>query len=180
MTHGCATRFDSGAAPIPPGVGGHDNQSRTLWRLDCAWTTSSAGRLAGRSRILGLLLVSVTRAGCAKFAQHQEAAQAAQAALDQAQTVLQLTQFVGTAPGNCVPLTPTSQVCTWQVTNRMPGYQTLAQIADTRRIGVSDLHPPYGNEPREPGFVRSKRSRGDRADCGRPELATVPSAGSID
>jgi len=103
-----------------------------------------------------LLLVSVTLTGCTKFVQHQEAAQAAQAVLDQAQTLLQLTQLVGTAPGECVPLTLTSRVCTWQVTNRMPGYQTLAQIADTRKIVYLICTLPMGNEPREPGSCQVK------------------------
>ena len=131
-------------------------KSLNPWRPDRAWTTSSSGRLAGTSRILGLLLVSVTLAGCAKFARHLEAAQAAQTVLDQAQTLLQLTQLVGTAPGECVPLTPTSQVCTWQVNNRMPGYQTLSKIADTHRIVYLICTLPMGNEPREPGSCQVK------------------------
>jgi len=132
MTHGCATRFDR------------------------VWTTTSSGRSAGTSRILALLLVSVTLAGCVTFGQHRQAAQAAQKELDQAQTLLQLTQLVGTAPGECVPLTPTSQVCTWQVTNRMPGYQTLSHIADTSRIVYLICTVPMGNEAREAGSCQVK------------------------
>jgi hypothetical protein len=121
-----------------------------------ASTTTSSRRSAGTSRLRVLLLVSVTLAGCTKFVQPREAARAAQAVLDQAQTLLQLTQLVGTAPGECVPLTPTSQVCTWQVTNRMPGYQTLSQIADTRRIVYLICTLPMGNEAREPGSCQVK------------------------
>ncbi len=157
MTHGCATRFDSSAAVIPSAVGRHHNQSRNPVRLERAWTTASSGRSVGTLRMLGLLLVSVTLAGCVKFGQRLEAAQAAQAVLDQAKTLLQLTQLVGTAPSECVPLTPTSHVCTWQVTNRMPGYQTLSQIADTSRIVYLIGTLPMGNEAREAGSCQVKK-----------------------
>lgn len=142
----CLARIDSGSAHTASGIGRHHNQSRSRWRPDRAWARTSGERSAGTSPIPVLLLVSVAFAGCVPFGQHR---QAAQAELDQARTLLQLTQLVGTAPSECAPLSPTSQVCTWRVTNRMPGYETLSNIADTTRIVYLICTVPMGNGARE-------------------------------
>lgn len=78
----------------------------------------------------------------------QERRIAGQAALDSARTLLEVTQLVGIAPSRCLPLTSSSQLCTWQVNNRMPGYSSLAGIANTDHIVYLVCDLPTDNTAR--------------------------------
>jgi hypothetical protein len=104
-------------------------------------------------RIVGFMLLSYALVACTSVAERRAAHQAT---LDQARTLLELTQLVGVAPRSCLPLTAQSQLCTWEVNNRMPGYETLATIAHTNNVVFLVCDLPSDNRPRKEGSCQMK------------------------
>lgn len=99
-----------------------------------------------RIAITAALLCSLL--GCASAAERRASAQAS---LDNAKTMLELTQLVGVAPTRCMPLTSTSQLCNWEINNRMPGYESLAELAGTDNLVYLICDLPAENAQRKEG-----------------------------
>jgi len=72
-----------------------------------------------------------------------------EAALAAARTLLDLTRLVGVVPDACEALTPESRVCSWEITNRMPGYALLAPIVDTSHRVYLICELPADNSERK-------------------------------
>ena len=66
-----------------------------------------------------------------------------------ARTISDLTRLVGVAP-KCESLAPGSRLCSWNISNRMPGYGALASILHTRRRVFLICDLPLDNSERSP------------------------------
>ena len=81
--------------------------------------------------------------------QRREAARAkAELALAKADTLLGLTRLVGIVPDRCLELDPETRVCSWEITNKMPGYRALAAIAGTTKRVFLVCELPFDNSER--------------------------------
>jgi hypothetical protein len=75
----------------------------------------------------------------------------------------ELSGFVGTPPAICTQDTPRTELCEWQVNDRLAGWQPLAQVIATRdRVNlICELH--LSGATREPGSCTAHPRRSNRA-----------------
>lgn len=108
--------------------------------------------------MLGVLLASTATAGeHGRFnrkhtASKQETTATARAegieSLKAARTLGDLVRLIGASP-KCQPLDEKQRICSWNISNRRPGYPILAPILDTDRRVFVICELPMDNSPRE-------------------------------
>ena len=81
-------------------------------------------------RGIALIAVVVMLLGCSPHYVHRTMPRDTPVQLDQARDLASLSRLVGTTP-QCSELGDMA-VCSWEVTNRMPGYKILKPLAGTR------------------------------------------------
>jgi hypothetical protein len=80
----------------------------------------------------------------------------AQAQLDAARTIWELSALVGDAPVRCSSVDERSRFCVWQATNRTKGFATLLPLLEKRaRLQLSCTLPADGSQ-RAPGSCRAQ------------------------